>query len=546
MTTKVILLRFLTYTITFGPMVTRIALIIICFLSIPIFSVSQQDAKLANHYYQSGEYEKSAMLYKRLSEQNGFNDYYFSQYIESLMAIEAYGKAENEIKKILKARPKLIQLYVTYGNLLERLAKTEEAEKQYRRAIRELSNHRGTISSLGNSFMRLTKYDLALETFQKGEELSGNSGMYSYSISEIYRRKNNVERMIHYYLQSPMSVTNRLSSVQNHFSRYLTNAEDYEILRKKLYEYVQAQPENIFFPEMIQWVFIKNKDYKRALRQARALDRRLEENGSRTYSLAQIAADAGDFDTAIEGFAYIIENKDPSSSFYIDAKRELLDAKRRKLISTNRYSKEDLLSLKEEYNIFLDETGRGSKTALIILELAELDALYLSNLEGAIVILNDLIKYPGVNKYVKANGKLDLGDYYLMNNEVWEATLLYSQVDKEFREDHLGEKARFKNAKLSYYIGDFEWAQEQFDILKSATSRLISNDAIDLSVFIMDNANLDTTYAPFKTLRSIRIIAISKQYGKGLSEVGFNWHAFSESCVAGRRLFCEGNGLDKT
>ena len=57
MTTKVILLRFLTYTITFGPMVTRIALIIICFLSIPIFSVSQQDAKLANHYYQSGEYE---------------------------------------------------------------------------------------------------------------------------------------------------------------------------------------------------------------------------------------------------------------------------------------------------------------------------------------------------------------------------------------------------------------------------------------------------------------------------------------------------------
>ena len=387
---------------------------------------------------------------------------------------------------------------MTYGNLLERLAKTEEAEKQYRRAIRELSNHRGTISSLGNSFMRLTKYDLALETFQKGEELSGNSGMYSYSISEIYRRKNNVERMIHYYLQSPMSVTNRLSSVQNHFSRYLTNAEDYEILRKKLYEYVQAQPENIFFPEMIQWVFIKNKDYKRALRQARALDRRLEENGSRTYSLAQIAADAGDFDTAIEGFAYIIENKDPSSSFYIDAKRELLDAKRRKLISTNRYSKEDLLSLKEEYNIFLDETGRGSKTALIILELAELDALYLSNLEGAIVILNDLIKYPGVNKYVKANGKLDLGDYYLMNNEVWEATLLYSQVDKEFREDHLGEKARFKNAKLSYYIGDFEWAQEQFDILKSATSRLISNDAIDLSVFIMDNANLDTTYAPLK------------------------------------------------
>jgi len=142
--------------------------------------------------------------------------------------------------------------------------------------------------------------------------------------------------------------------------------------------------------------------------------------------------------------------------------------------------------------------GRGKNTAFIMLEMAQLEGLYLNDLDAAIQTLNYLVEMPGSNNFVRANAKLDLGDYYLMQGEVWESTLLYSQVDKEFKEDYLGEKARFKNAKLSYFIGDFDWAQEQFDILKSATTKLISNDAIDLSVFIMDNANLDTTYAPLQ------------------------------------------------
>ena len=159
--------------------------------------------------------------------------------------------AEAEIKKALQIRPKLIQLYVTYGNLLERLGRNDEAESQYRKAIGKLSNQRGIISSLGNSFMRLTKYELALETFLKGEALNGNSGIYAYSISEIYRRKNNIERMIHYYLLSPMAASNRLSSVQNHFARHLSGQDDLEVLRKKLYERVQQEPDNIFYPETV-------------------------------------------------------------------------------------------------------------------------------------------------------------------------------------------------------------------------------------------------------------------------------------------------------
>ena len=479
----------------------------------------QQDAKLAQYYYQSGEYEKSGMLYKKLSDQAGFNEYYFNQYIESLMALEEYEKAGQQIESALSRRPDVIQLYVTRGNLYERLALSEEADEQYRQAIARLSNHQGQVRSLGNSFLRLAKYDLALEAFEKGEELSNNSGAFAYNIAEIYRRKNNKEMMIHYYLNSQMANSRRMPSVQSYFNRFLTEKEDYELLRKKLYEKVQDDPDNIFYPEMIQWVFIQNKAYDRALRQARALDRRLAENGSRVYSIAQIASNAKDYDTAIDGYQYIVDSKDETSSFFIEAKKELLKNKRRKLTQAQDYQSKDLASLKTEYNAFLDDMGKNKRTALIILEFAELNALYLNDLDTAVILLSELLDFPGLNNYVRANAKLDLADYHLMNGEVWESTLLYSQVDKEFREDHLGELARFKNAKLSYYIGDFEWAQEQFDILKSATTRLISNDAIDLSVFIMDNANLDTTYAPLQLFAEAELLFFQNRNEEAFSKL---------------------------
>ena len=481
--------------------------------------IGQQDAKLASHYYKAGEYEKSAALFKKLAEQKGFNEYYFNQYIESLLALEDYERAEASLQKSLELYPRNIELHVAFGNLRERQGRTDEADEQFRLAISKLTaDNRNAISRLGNSFSRLTKYDLALEAFLKGEELSDNSGLYAYNIAELYRRKNKKPEMIKYFLASSLATPERITSVQNYFTKYLINEEDYDALRTELYAKVQNEPENLFYPEMIQWVFVHNKQYTKALRQARALDKRLGENGQRIYELARIAKNDKDYDTAIKAYQYIIDNKEPINSYYLDAKKQLLDTKRKKITSGS-YTSDDLSSLKSEYIDYLDSYGRNSQSSLVSLKLAELEARYINDLDSGIKILNEVIKYPGINNYIKANAKLDLADYYLMSGEVWESTLLYSQVDKEFREDHLGEKARFKNAKLSYYIGDFDWAQEQFSILKSATTRLISNDAIDLSVFIMDNANLDTTFAPLALFSEAELLLFQNRVDEAFDKL---------------------------
>ena len=99
---------------------------------------------------------------------------------------------------------------------------------------------------------------------------------------------------------------------------------------------------------------------------------------------------------------------------------------------------------------------------------------------------------PRASLDVVDQAKIDLADIYLLRAEPWEATLLYSQVEKSHKDTPLGYDAKLRNARLSYFAGDFKLAQSHLDILKQATSREIANDAMQLSLLITDNTAMDT------------------------------------------------------
>jgi tetratricopeptide (TPR) repeat protein len=150
--------------------------------------------------------------------------------------------------------------------------------------------------------------------------------------------------------------------------------------------------------------------------------------------------------------------------------------------------------MKPEYIQLLDELGKTAFTIPLILNLAHLQAFYLGETDAAITLLLQAISIPNVLLTIQAECKLELADIYLFSDEQWEATLLYSQVEKTFKNEPLGHEAKFRNAKLSFYIGEFGWAKAQLDVLKAATSKLIANDAMELSLLISDNIDMDSSY----------------------------------------------------
>jgi tetratricopeptide (TPR) repeat protein len=248
----------------------------------------------------------------------------------------------------------------------------------------------------------------------------------------------------------------------------------------------------------------------------KALDQRLGENGSRVFRLAEMAANADVFDVAVEAYEYIVETKGRLSPFFLRAKESSLECQRKDLVRNFDYAVADLRLLEGRYETFLNEVGRSNSTARILADQAKLEAFFINDLDKAIALLEEVIALPGVPVNIYSQAKLDLADFQLMKGEIWEATLLYSQVDKALKEEPLGEEARFRNARLAYFNGDFEWAQAQFDILKAATSKMISNDAIDMSVFIMDNLGLDSTAHPLSMYAEAELLIFQNRFSEAL------------------------------
>jgi tetratricopeptide (TPR) repeat protein len=471
-----------------------------------------QSPALARKYFSDGEFEKAASIYKELHERNRGNDYYFERYFVTLLELSDYKEAEKMMKKAIKSAPEKVERYVSYGLLFERQGNREAAKEQYEKAIKLLAPNQVQIVKLANAFTKSKEYQFAIDAYEKGSKLMKIKHIFAYEMGSVYRLKGDTPKMIESYLDCLEYLPKRMTNIQASFQRELSGEDGFNELKKQLYARINKNPEATIFSIMLIWVFEQQGDFSSALRQAKALDKRRNEDGSRIYLLAQTAIREQQYDAGIEAYQYIIEEKGTDSPYYIDSKRYLLIAKRDKLVGGFDYTQAELQELEAEYEAYLEEFGRSFNTAPIMQEMAELQAFYLNDLDKAIAVLELVVKMPELSRVARSEAKIDLGDYYLMQGEVWESTLLYSQVDKEMRDAPLGELARYKNAKLSYYKGDFEWAQDQLDILKGSTSELISNDAIGLSVFILEHYALDTTQRPMNLFARAELLLFQNKF----------------------------------
>ena len=143
------------------------------------------------------------------------------------------------------------------------------------------------------------------------------------------------------------------------------------------------------------------------------------------------------------------------------------------------------------------------------------------------------MKIPGIEEYDLAECKLEYADVQLLLGNVWESLLYYSQVEKDFKEHPLGHEAKLRRAKISYYQGDFQWAQAQLATLKASTSKLIANDAMELSLLITDNYNLDTTEIAMRAFALGDFLVYQQKYDDAIIKydsvlIAFSGHTLTD------------------
>ncbi|MGV3641776.1 MAG: tetratricopeptide repeat protein, partial [Adhaeribacter sp.] len=303
---------------------------------------------------------------------------------------------------------------------------------------------------------------------------------------------------------------NHLAVAQNMLQNTLKEDKEFDILEKALISNLQKFPDQVVYSELLVWLYTQRKDFFSALMQARSLDKRTKGGGTRLMELGAIALKNKDYESAIESYTYVVKEY-RNGPFYEVARERAIKSREEQIRNTFPVDLTKIQTLMGEYQALLQELGTSSRTAEVMKNMANLYAFYLDDKARAITLLQGVVNTPRVNPDLVAEAKISLGDIYLLQAEPWEATLLYSQVEKSHKETALGHEAKLRNAKLSYYKGDFNLAQEHLDILKLATSREIANDAMDLSLLITDNMGLDSVTAPLQDYAAIELLVFQNK-----------------------------------
>jgi tetratricopeptide (TPR) repeat protein len=494
----------------------KIGIIILVFLLATVRGLAQgTDLDLAEYYFNEGQFEQAKLYYEKIYKTNKTQRVY-SNYLSTLIALGEFEEAEKMAKKNIKENSKDGIAYVRLGDLYKRFDKKTDAAEQFELAIKKMEPTRSNIVRLAAEFSQINEYEYALKTYQKGKNEGKDGYNYAYEIANMQGNLGDLDGMTESFLDLIASEPNYIQTVQNSLNRTLNlaeNEDNMDMLRVKLLKRTQKNPETIVFTEMLTWLFLQKKDFSSALVQTIALDKRLSESGGRIMNLAQLATNNKDYETAIKAYQYIVE-KGPANDYYIVAKIEKLQVMKAQLEQSPSSDKLAYAQLETEYQQAISEVGMRAESAIMLKELAHIKAFHLGKSEEAIALLKETIALPGLYARTLAVCKLELADVYLFQGEIWDSSLLYSQVELDFKEDVLGHEAKFRNAKISYYTGDFEWAQGQLDVLKASTSKLISNDAIDLSVLITDNFNMDTTTVPMEMYARADLLAYQSQYAR--------------------------------
>ena len=362
---------------------------------------------------------------------------------------------------------------------------------------------------LANAFNQRKELDYALETYLKGRKLFKDTYPFNFEVAEIYIQKGDLEAMINEYLDVLLISDGYIGQVQNSLARiYQSDQRENknELLKNQLLRRIQKYPDRKVYAEMLIWIMIQEKDFNGACLQAKALDRRLKEDGSRLIELAEMCFSNNQFDVAVKCYQYVID-KGNENYYYVVSKIELVNTLNKKITQFGKYTPLDLVDLEKHYTQTITELGKNAGSAPLLKGLAHLNAFYLNNDQKAIDLLEDLLELPGLSDKFQAECKLDLGDILVLTDNIWDASLYFSQVEKSFKHDPIGDEAKFRNARVSYYVGDFKWAQAQLDVLKGSTSKLIANDAMQLSLFISDNTTVDTNTAPMTYFAQAELLA---------------------------------------
>ncbi|WP_417368026.1 tetratricopeptide repeat protein [Flavobacterium beibuense] len=453
-------------------------------------AVFAQNEQLAQNYFERGEFEKALLIYQDLEASHPGNTFFLQKTVACYQQMQQYDKAEELINERLE-KTKRPFLYVELGYNYQLQGNTEKAESNYEKAINSINENATNVYAVAQNFEQKILPERAIKAYETATAIN-KSMNFDYQTAILQGQLGNMDLMIEKLLSFAYNNPHNLPVVKNQLSRFMMQdaQESFnEALRKALLVNTQKN-QDIFWNEFLSWYYVQQKDYGKAFIQQKAIYRRDANTFTNIITLARLAAEENETETAKEIFTYILENSDVSS-VQLYAHQYLISE------DIKEANESDFAAIKQRINDLLEQYGSGPNTLDLQILKADFEAFHLKESNTGIATLNQTLEI-GLNRYQKAEVKMKLADILLLDEKFNQAIIYYAQIEDELKNDEVAHKASLKVAKASYFKGDFEWAQKQLKVLKSSSSQLIANDALELYLLIIDNTVEDSTQTALK------------------------------------------------
>ena len=329
----------------------RCLLLVFLFLSTFVFS-QQSNSQIAYQYYINGEYEKAISLYEELINLD-FSATYYLPYYNSLLKIENYKDAEYLAQRFVRKYPKDLQYQL--GVIIAKDKSGNKVDISYKRLFKKMDGGRSQTINLANTFSRYAMYQKALHVYVLSEKINSRNN-FSIQKAQLFGKIGEVELMLKEYLDEIERYPKRKQLAISQIQKFLDNDgiksdKNYNLVKKLLLLKVSSEKQRTDFSEMLIWLFMQNHQFKMALIQAKALDKRTKSDGEGVYDLAEIFLDKEYFDLAVSAYDYLIL-KGKRNPFFVEANINKLYALTKSMSIKNK----DVSLLDNTYKNNLNET----------------------------------------------------------------------------------------------------------------------------------------------------------------------------------------------
>lgn len=468
------------------------------------FAYAQNSEVLADDYYKKGEFKKALVIYENLNKEKPYSYKYLYKLIDTHQQLEQFDAAENIlIQRLTKRRNPTLVVELGYNYQLK--DSLDKAKTLYKEAIDYIDENPNYIYSVAKKFEDHSLLDEAIQVYDKGKILTPDKD-YSIQLARIYGDKGNIEKMFENYIDYIAYRPNYANNIKRAISDFIFENKDNEnnvYLRHLLLKKIQQEPSPYWY-EFLSWLYVQEKAYNKSFIQEKALYKRNPESLDRITELAVTALNDKDSETSKAIFNYILETTQDVTTA-LTAHQYIFQ-----IDTQNATSKKELDVIDKAYNKLFDQFGKSELTLALQLAYGEFLAFHQKDTESATSFLRKSMKL-NISEFQEAKVKLLLADILVLQERFNEALIFYSQIQLSLKNSTISQEARFKVAKTSYYKGDFDWAESQLKILKSSTSQLIANDALDLKLLISDNKWEDSTQTALKHYAKADLLAFQNK-----------------------------------